>query len=82
MFSGKSMIVETQIGSMGELFLSEQIRDSLGLKLGDRIYLEVQDEKPIVRKGPDLLELLKKPRIGKPETPEEIERDLEEMHRV
>ncbi len=76
------MIVETQVGSKGELFLSKQIRDSLGLKPGDRIYLEVQDEKLIVRKVPDLLELLKMPRIGKPETPEEIERDLEEMNRV
>ncbi len=75
------MIVETQVGSKGELFLSKQIRDSLGLKPGDRIYLEIQEGKLIVRKVPDLRELLKMPRIGKPETPEEIERDLEEMNR-
>ncbi len=76
------MIVETQVGSKGELFLSKQIRDSLGLKPGDRIYLEIQEGKLIVRKVPDLRELLKMPRIGKPETPEEIERDLEEMNHI
>ncbi|OLS14991.1 MAG: hypothetical protein RBG13Loki_1309 [Promethearchaeota archaeon CR_4] len=75
------MIVETQVGSKGELFLSKQIRDSLGLKPGDRIYLEVTEGKIIVRKVPDLIELLKMPRIGKSETPEEIERDIEEMNR-
>ncbi len=31
------MIVETQVGSKGELFLSKQIRDSLGLKPEQRV---------------------------------------------
>jgi len=73
------MIVESRVGSKGELFLTKEIRDRLNLKPGDRIYFEIKDEILAVRKVPDLLNLLKEPAIGKPETPEDIEHDLESM---
>jgi len=71
------MIVESKVGSKGELFLTKDIRDLLGLKPGDTIFLEVKNNELIVKRIPDLLELLEKPLLGEPESPEEIERDIE-----
>jgi len=73
------MIVESRVGSKGELFLTKEIRDRLNLKPGDRICFEIKDEILTVRKVSDLLDLLKDPSIGKPETPEAIEHDLKSM---
>lgn len=71
------MIIESKVGSKGELFLTKEIRKKLGLKPGDIIFFEIKEDKLIVHKVPDLLEFLKEPPIGEPETPEEIEKDLE-----
>jgi len=71
------MIVESKVGSKGELFLTKDIRDLLGLKSGDTIFLEVKDNELIVRRVPDLLEILETPSLGEPESPEEIEREIE-----
>ncbi|MBD3188364.1 hypothetical protein GF325_16130 [Candidatus Bathyarchaeota archaeon] len=76
------MIVESKVGSKGELFLTKEIREKLGLKPGDKIYFEVKNEKLQVWRIPDLLEILELPSIGKPETPEEIEKDLEQFFKA
>ncbi len=36
------MIVESKVGSKGELFLTKDIRDSLGMKPGDTIFFETR----------------------------------------
>ncbi len=76
------MIVESKVGSKGELFLTKEIRDTLKLKAGDKVFFEVQDNILIVRRVPDLLEVLEEPTLGIPETPDEIERDLEQFFKT
>jgi AbrB family looped-hinge helix DNA binding protein len=78
-YSGDIVIVESKVGSKGELFLTKDIRDLLGLKPGDTIFLEIKNNELVVRRIFDLLELLEKPLLGNPESPEEIEHDLEEF---
>ncbi|TFG04876.1 MAG: AbrB/MazE/SpoVT family DNA-binding domain-containing protein [Promethearchaeota archaeon] len=75
--SGDLMIVESRVGSKGELFLTKEIREKLGLNPGDTIFLEIKNNELIIRRTPDLLELLEAPVLGDPETPEKIEHDLE-----
>ncbi|MHA1130679.1 MAG: hypothetical protein ACTSQI_04410 [Candidatus Helarchaeota archaeon] len=43
----------------------------------DTLFLEVKNDELIVRWIADLLDLLEKPLLGEPETPEQIEQDLE-----
>jgi len=76
------MIIESKVGSKGELFLTKVIRKKLGWKPGDVIFFEIKGDKLIVQKVPDLLEFLKQPPIGEPETPEEIENDLENFFSI
>ena len=72
------MHVESSVGSKGELFLSKQLRETLGFKPGDKIYLDIgEDNILMVRKVPDLLELLKLPPINKPQSPGQIEQELD-----
>ena len=73
------MIVESKVGSKGELFLTKDIREKLGWKPGDPIFFEVKNKELIIRCIPDLLELLERPSLGKPESPEEIEQELEQI---
>jgi len=76
------MIVESRVGSKGELFLPKKLRDAAGINPGDKIFFELSDKGAIiVNKVPDLLELLKHPVIGKAVTPDEIERDLEQVQK-
>lgn len=75
------MIVESKVGSKGELFLTKNIRNILGLHPGDKIFFEIKDEILIVRRVPDLLELLEEPSLSKPETPSQIEQDIEEFYK-
>ena len=76
------MIVESRVGSKGELFLTKEIRETMGLNAGDKIFFEVRDDTLTVRRVPDLLEILNKPTIGTTETPQEIENDLEHFFKV
>lgn len=73
------MIVESKVGSKGELFLTKDLREKLGWKAGDPIFFEIQNQTLIIRRIPDLLELLEAPPLGKPESPEEIEQELEQI---
>ncbi|MHA1916766.1 MAG: hypothetical protein ACTSUV_00415 [Candidatus Ranarchaeia archaeon] len=70
------MLIETKVGSKGELFLSKKNQKLLGYKPGDRIFLEIKKGVLTIRKASDLLDLLEKPTLGKPETPEKIEDEL------
>ncbi|HMF32178.1 MAG TPA: AbrB/MazE/SpoVT family DNA-binding domain-containing protein [Candidatus Lokiarchaeia archaeon] len=74
------MIVESRVGSKGELFLPKNLRKLLDFEPGDRIFFEVQGDILKIRKVPDLLDLLKLPRLGQPATPEEIEQEIEQMN--
>jgi len=73
------MIVESKVGSKGELFLTKDIREKLSWNPGDPIFFEVKNNELIIRRIPDLLELLEKPALGNPESPEEIEQELEQI---
>jgi len=77
-----NMIVESKVGSKGELFLTKDIQEALGWKLGDAIFSEVRDNELIVRHIPNLLELLEKPPLGEPESPDEIEKELEQFFTI
>lgn len=74
-------MVESKVGSKGELFLPKKIRQELDLKAGDKVFFEVLNGILTVIKVPDLLELLQEPPIGEAETPDEIERDLEKIQK-
>jgi AbrB family looped-hinge helix DNA binding protein len=75
------MHVESSVGSKGELFLPKQLREALGFKPGDKIYFDIgADNVLMVRKVPDLLELLKLPPINKPQSPREIEQEIDAAH--
>ena len=69
-------MIELKVGSKGELFLPKSLRENLGLKPGDKLYLELKNDTIIIKKIPDLLELLNLPPISKPMTPEEIDKEL------
>ncbi len=70
-------MIELKVGSKGELFLPKNLRHLLGLNPGDKVFLEIQKDTILIRKIPDLLELLELPPLSKPLTPEEIEIELE-----
>ncbi len=74
-------VIESRVGSKGELFPPKTIRDSLGLKPGDRIFFEIRGGVLIVRRVPDVLELLKRPPLAPPEKPEEIDADIEAFYK-
>ncbi|MHA1650645.1 MAG: AbrB/MazE/SpoVT family DNA-binding domain-containing protein [Candidatus Helarchaeota archaeon] len=77
-----NMIVESKVGSKGELFLTKNIRKALGWKPGDTIFFEVRENELIVQRVPDLLELLEKPLLREPESPDEIEKELEQFFTI
>ena len=52
------------------------------MKPGDKVIFEMRDETLIVRRIPDLLELLDEPSIGNAESPEEIEQDIEHFFKM
>ncbi|MHA2297460.1 MAG: AbrB/MazE/SpoVT family DNA-binding domain-containing protein [Candidatus Hodarchaeales archaeon] len=72
-------MIEIKVGSKGELFLPKSLQEQLGLKPGDRLFIEVVKDELVIKKAPDLLELVELPPISSLQTPEDIERDLEEM---
>nr|MDO8119349.1 AbrB/MazE/SpoVT family DNA-binding domain-containing protein [Candidatus Sigynarchaeota archaeon] len=76
------MIVESRVGSKGELFLTKELRERMQVKPGDKVIFEMRDETLIVRRIPDLLELLDEPSIGNAESPEEIEQDIEHFFKM
>lgn len=72
-------MIEIKVGSKGELFLPKSLREQIGIEPGDRLYLEMIEEGLLIKKVPDLLDLLELPSIGPPQNPEEIEDELEEI---
>jgi bifunctional DNA-binding transcriptional regulator/antitoxin component of YhaV-PrlF toxin-antitoxin module len=72
------MHIESSVGSKGELFMPKQLREALGFKPGDKIYFDIGEDNVLrVLKVPDLLELLKLPPINKPQSPNEIEQEID-----
>lgn len=67
------MLIEIKVGCKGELFLPKKVREQLALETGDRLYIEVIKDGLLIKKAPDLLNLLELPPLGPPETPEEAE---------
>lgn len=58
-------MIELKVGSKGELFLPKSLRNRLNLQPGDKLYLDVSDDTIIIKKIPDLAELLRLPMISK-----------------
>ena len=73
------MTIEIKVGSKGELFLPKQVRSDLNLKPGDKLFVDYEKDRLIIRKVQDLFELLDQPKLTTPLTPEEIEIDLDQM---
>ena len=73
----EEVIIESRVGSKGELFPPKKVRDSLRLRPGDRVFFEVKNGVLLVRLIPDVLGLLKRPALGPPEKPEDIEAEME-----
>ena len=73
--------LKIQIGSKGEIVIPKKLRKKLGLKNWDQVILEMSDDKLLIRKIPDLLNLLDLPPIGQLESVEDIEKDLEEIQK-
>ena len=73
-----------KVGSKGEIFLSEVIRDELNLNIGDDIIVNVHNNSLLIRKLHSLEEILSKPALVKisyqefQEMDEEISKSLEE----
>ena len=51
------MEIGAKVTSKGQITLPKAVRDSLGLKPGDRVFFRVLDEKAELVKIPDFLEL-------------------------
>ena len=73
------MAIEIKVGSKGELFLPKKVRSDLNLNPGDRLFVELEKDKLIIRKIQDLFELLDQPKLTSSATPEEIEDDLNQI---
>jgi len=67
------MIIESRIGSKGELFIPKKIRDMLGLKPHMKVIYRVEGDKLVIEVIPRIEDILK-------QSPE-IEITLNEFHR-
>ncbi len=65
-------MIESRVGSKGELFPPKEIREKLGLKPHTKVIYRIEDGKLIVEPVPSIEEVLEEP------TPVEI--TLEEFH--
>ena len=67
------MIIESRIGSKGELFIPKKIRDMFGLKPRMKVIYRVEKDRIIIEPIPSIEDILKE----KPE----IEITLDEFHK-
>lgn len=72
------MEIELTVGSKGELFLPKRIREELGFSPGDHIIAEIKNNRIIIRKIHDLLDLLHTPII---EDVEKLDTIKDDIHR-
>ena len=73
------MSIEIKVGSKGELFLPIKIRKELKINPGDRILIELVNTGIFIRKIEDLLDLLQDPPLTTPQSPEDIENEIEKF---
>ena len=68
-----SETVELKIGRRGEIYTTREVREKVGLVVGEKAIAGVEGDKLIIRPKPTALSLLEKPRVNtKPVTPEEL----------
>jgi len=65
-------MVESRVGSKGELFPPKEIREKLGLRAHEKIVYKVEDGKLVVEPVPNLEDVLREP--------SSVEITLEEFH--
>jgi len=68
-----SETVELKIGRRGEIYTTREVREKVGLVVGEKALAGVEGDKLVIRPKPTALSLLEKPRVNtKPITPEEL----------
>ncbi|MEM2994922.1 MAG: AbrB/MazE/SpoVT family DNA-binding domain-containing protein [Candidatus Bathyarchaeia archaeon] len=65
-------MVESRVGSKGELFPPKEIREKLGLQAGEKVVYRVEDGRLVVEPVPKLEDVLREPSL--------VELTLEEFH--
>jgi bifunctional DNA-binding transcriptional regulator/antitoxin component of YhaV-PrlF toxin-antitoxin module len=71
---------EIIVGKKGEILPKKPLREFAGISPGDRVLVEASPNKLVINKILSVDELMELPRISR-ETPEEIEKQLDEEGR-
>lgn len=61
------MDVSAKVTSKGQVTLPKAVRDALGIKTGDRVVFRVEDDRAVLARTPDFLDL-----AGSVEVPPEL----------
>ena len=78
------MIIKREIGEKGQVVIPKDIREHLGLKIGEKVVFEVKDEKVTLKKEQDVDEFLKEfftiARLKQSISAKDIKKILEEQY--
>lgn len=72
---------ELKVGKKGEVYTTKRIREKARIKPGSWVFATVKDGKVVIEHKPTVLDLLKKPRIGKPISQRELSKLRKELSR-
>ena len=75
------MSIQLKVGSKGELFLPKKIREKMNIKPGDKIFVEMSDDKMVIRKVDDLVDLFQDEPLTNQQTPDEIKKDIKNVQK-
>ena len=78
------MIIKREIGEKGQVVIPKDIREHLGLKIGEKVVFEVKDDKVTLKKEQDVDEFLKEfftiARLKQSISAKDIKKILEEQY--
>ena len=78
------MIIKREIGEKGQVVIPKDIREHLGLKIGEKVVFEVKDDKVTLKKEQDVDEFLKEfftlARLKRNLSAKDIKKILEEQY--
>jgi len=80
------MIIKREIGEKGQVVIPKDIREHLGLKIGEKVVFEVKDDKVTLKKEQDVDEFLKEfftlARLKRNLSAKDIKKILEEQYEL
>jgi bifunctional DNA-binding transcriptional regulator/antitoxin component of YhaV-PrlF toxin-antitoxin module len=72
---------ELKVGKKGEVYTTKRVRKEAGIMPGSSVFATVKEGKVILERKPTVLDLLRKPRIGKPVSQRELSKLRKELSR-